>query len=54
MNDLCVNCCQFGVNNAIVAILGSVPFKIKKLKNGNIMGEVDKGTQSKKLLKTMN
>ena len=33
-------------------MLGSDPFNIKKLKNGSILVEVDKETQSKKLLKT--
>ena len=42
----------FAVNKAIVAILGSDPFKIKKLRNGSILVEVDKETQSQKLLKT--
>ena len=42
----------FAVNKAIVAILGSDPFNIKKLRNGSILVEVDKETQSQKLLKT--
>ena len=42
----------FAVNKAFVAILGSDPFNIKKLRNGSILVEVDKETQSKKLLKT--
>ena len=42
----------FAVNKAIVAVLGSDPFNIKKLRNGSILVEVDKETQSKKLLKT--
>ena len=42
----------FAVNKASVAILGSDPFNIKKLRNGSILVEVDKETQSKKLLKT--
>ena len=37
---------------AIVAILGSDLFNIKKLRNGSIFVEVDKETQSQKLLKT--
>ena len=40
------------VNKAIVAILGSDPFNMKKLRNGSILVEVDKKTQSQKLLKT--
>ena len=36
----------------IVAVLGSDPFNIKKLRNGSILVEVDKETQSQKLLKT--
>ena len=42
----------FAVNKAIVAILGSDPFNINKLRNGSILVEVDKETQSQKLLKT--
>ena len=42
----------FAVNKAIVAILGCDPFNIKKLRNGSILVEVDKETQSQKLLKT--
>ena len=42
----------FAVNKAFVAILGSDPFNIKNLRNGSILVEVDKETQSKKLLKT--
>ena len=41
----------FAVNKAIVAVLGSDPFNIKKLRNGDILIEVDKETQSSKLLK---
>ena len=33
-------------------MLGSDPFNIKKLRNGDILIEVDKETQSSKLLKT--
>ena len=42
----------FAVNKAIVAVLGSDPFKTKKLRNGEILIEVDKEAQSNKLLKT--
>ena len=42
----------FAVNKAIVAILGSDLFNIKKLRNRCILVELDKETQSKKLLKT--
>ena len=42
----------FSVNKAIVAVLGSDPFNIKKLRNGDILVEVDKENQSSKLLKT--
>ena len=42
----------FAVNKAIVAVLGSDPFNIKKLRNGEILIDVDKETQSSKLLKT--
>ena len=42
----------FAVNKAIVAILGSDPFNIKKLRNGNILVEEDKEAQSNKLMKT--
>ena len=42
----------FAVNKAIVAVLGSHPFNIKKLRNGDILVEVDKENQSSKLLKT--
>ena len=41
----------FSVNKAIVAVLGSDPFNIKKLRNGDILIEVDRETQSSKLLK---
>ena len=43
----------FAVNKAIIAVLGSDPFNIKKLRNGSILVEVDKEIQSQKLLKTM-
>ena len=36
----------FAVNKVIVAVLGSDPFNIKKLRNGSILVEVDKETQS--------
>ena len=42
----------FAVNKAIVAVLGSDPFNIRKLRNGEILIEVDKEDQSSKLLKT--
>ena len=42
----------FAVNKAIVAVLGSDPFNIRKLRNGDILVEVDKEAQSSKLLKT--
>ena len=42
----------FAVNKAIVDVLSSDPFNMKKLRNGSILVEVDKETQSKKLLKT--
>ena len=42
----------FAVNKAIVAVLGSDPFNIKKLRNGEILIEVDKEAQSSKLMKT--
>ena len=42
----------FAVNKAIVAVLGSDPFNIKKLRNGEILIEFDKEAQSIKLLKT--
>ena len=42
----------FAVNKAIVAVLGSDPFNIKKLRNREILIEVNKEAQSKKLLKT--
>ena len=42
----------FAVNKDFVDILSSDPFNIKKLRNGSILVEVDKKTQSKKLLKT--
>ena len=42
----------FAVNKAIVAILGSDLFNIKNLRNVSILVEVDKETQSQKLLKT--
>ena len=38
----------FAVNKAIVAVLGSDPFNIKKLRNGTILVEVDKEAQRKK------
>ena len=41
----------FAVNKAIVAVLGSDPFNIKKLRNGDILVEVDQENQSSKLLK---
>ena len=41
----------FAVNKAIAAVLGSDPFNIKKLRNGDILIEADKETQSSKLLK---
>ena len=43
----------FAVNKATVAVLGSDPFNIKKLRNGNILVEVDKEAQSNKLMKTV-
>ena len=42
----------FAVNKAIVAVLGSDPFNMKKLRNGDILVELDKENQSSKLLKT--
>ena len=42
----------FAVNKAIVAVLGSDPFNIRKLRNGEIIIEVDTEAQSSKLLKT--
>ena len=42
----------FAVSKAIVAVLGSNPFNIKKLRNREILIEVDKEAQSNKLLKT--
>ena len=39
----------FAVNKAIVAVLGSDPFNIKKLRNGDILIEVDRESQSSKL-----
>ena len=42
----------FAVNKAIVSVLGSDPFNMKKLRNGDILIEGDKETQSSKLLKT--
>ena len=42
----------FAVNKAIVAVLGSYPFNIRKLRNGDILLEVDKEAESSKLLKT--
>ena len=42
----------FAVNKAFVAILGFDPFNIKTLRNGSILVELDKETQSKKVLKT--
>ena len=41
----------FAVNKATVAVLGSDPLNIKKLRNWEILIEVDKETQSSKLLK---
>ena len=41
----------FAVNKAIVAVLGSDPFNIKKLRNGDILIEVDKETECSNLLK---
>ena len=38
-------------NKGIVALLGSDPFNIKKLRSGEILIEVDKEAQSSKLLK---
>ena len=38
----------FAVNKAIIAVLGSDPFNIKKLRNGEILIEVDKEAQSSK------
>ena len=40
------------VNKAIVAVYGSDPFNIKKLRNGDILIEQDKETQNNRLLKT--
>ena len=40
----------FAVNKCIVAILGTDPYNIKKLRDGNILVELDKEKQSKKLL----
>ena len=42
----------FAVNKAIVAVLGSDPYNIKKLRNGEILIKVDGEAQSSKLLKT--
>ena len=42
----------FAVKKAIVAVLKSDPFNLKKLRNGEILIEVDKEAQSSKLLKT--
>ena len=42
----------FAVNKAIVAVLGSDPCNMKKLRNGDILVELDKENQSSKLLKT--
>ena len=42
----------FAMNKAIVAVLGSDPFNIRKLRNREILIEVDKEAQSSKLLKT--
>ena len=42
----------FAVNKAIVAVLRSDPFNMKKLRNGDILVELDKENQSSKLLKT--
>ena len=39
----------FAVNKAIVAVLGSDPFNMKKLRNGDILVELDKENQSSKL-----
>ena len=41
----------FGLNTAIVAVLGSDPFNIKKLRYEEILIEVDREAQSSKLLK---
>ena len=41
----------FAVNKAIIAVLGSDPFNMKTLRNGDILVEVDKENQSSKLLK---
>ena len=41
----------FAVNKAIVSILGSDPLNMKKLRNGNILVELEKENQSTKLLK---
>ena len=42
----------FAVNKAIVAVLWSDPLNMKKLRNGDILVELDKENQSSKLLKT--
>ena len=36
---------RFGINKATVAVLGSDPFNIKKLRNGDILIEVDTATK---------
>ena len=52
MRDPLATLSPFAVNKAIVAVLGSDPFNIKKLRNGEILIKVDKEAQSSKLLKT--
>ena len=42
----------FAVNKAIVTVLRSDPFNIKKLRDRDILIEVDKETQSSKPMKT--
>ena len=42
----------FALNKAVVAVLGSDPFNMKKLRNGDILVELNKENQSSKLLKT--
>ena len=42
----------FAVNKVIVATLGSNPFSIKKIKEWRLLVEVEKETQSSKLMKT--
>ena len=44
----------FAVNKAIVAVLGSDPCNMKKLRNGDILVELDKENQSSKLLTKLN